>query len=133
MRTKFSEVLKRRPAGRGGTRDERRSDYSRIPDDLNSYPRESHELEAIPATSSAQPGPSGLPRSPELDGAENLRLQARKQGEKRAKLLERAQKAFDSGNFRLWEKLKKLAEKCLKLMVKFNDKAADIIFRGKSQ
>lgn len=131
MRMKFSEVLKRRPAGRGGARDERRSDYSRIPDDTDSYLQESHELEAIP-TSSAQPGPSGLPRSPELDGAENLRLRARKQGEKRAKLLERAQKAFDSGNFRLWEKLKKLAEKCLKLMVKFNDKAAEIIFRGKS-
>lgn len=130
MRLKFSEVLKRRPAGRGGARDERRSDYSRIPDGSDSYPQESHELAAIP-TSSAQPGSSNLSRSPELDGAENLRLQARKQGEKRAKLLERAQKAFESGKFRLWEKLKRLAEKCLELKAKFNNKAADIIFRGK--
>jgi hypothetical protein len=114
MQMKFSEILKRRPAGRGGARDERRSDYARIPDSSDSFPHESHELagdtaQAVTA-SSAQPGPSGLSgsREPELDNAENLRLRARKQGEKRAKLLERAQEAFESGNFRLWEKLKKL-------------------------
>jgi hypothetical protein len=58
---------------------------------------------------------------------------ANSEGEKRAKLLERAQEAFESGNFRLWEKFKKLAGKCLKAMVKFDKKAAEIIFRGKSR
>ncbi|KAF8274565.1 hypothetical protein EI94DRAFT_1713735, partial [Lactarius quietus] len=128
MRMKFSEVLKRRPAGRGGARDERRNAYSRIPDDSGSYPHESYELAAVP-TSSAQPGPSNLSGSQELDGADNLRLQASKQLQKRAKLLERAQKAFESGKFRLGEKLKRLAEECLKLAVEFKKKAADIIFR----
>ena len=137
MRMKFSKVLKRRRGGQGGTRDERTSDYSRIPDGSDSYPHESHELvgdarAAIP-TSSAQPGPSGQSGSRELDGAENLRLQARKQGENRARLLEQAQVALESGNTRLWKKLKRLAEKCLKAMVKFNRKAAEIIFRGKLQ
>ncbi|KAH9019007.1 hypothetical protein EDB85DRAFT_2154085 [Lactarius pseudohatsudake] len=137
MRMKFSEVLKRRPAGRGGARGER-SDYSRIPDGTDSYPHESHEpaedisQAAVPA-SSAQPGPSGGSGSQELDNAESLRLKARKQSEKRAKLLERAQKAFESGNLRLWEKLKKLAEKCLKAMEKFNKKAKEIIFRVKNK
>jgi hypothetical protein len=100
--------------------DRRRSDYLRIPNGSDSYLQETHELAAIP-TSSAHPGPSGLPGSPELDGAETLRLRARKQGEKRAKLLERAQKAFESGKFRLWEKLQRLAEKCLELKAKFNN------------
>ncbi|KAH8992744.1 hypothetical protein EDB86DRAFT_3244251 [Lactarius hatsudake] len=135
----FSEVLKRRPAGRGGARDER-GDYSRIPDGTDSYPHESHEPEpaedisqaAVPA-SSAQPGPSGGSGSQELDNAEGLRLKARKQGEKIAKLLERAQKAFESGNLRLWEKLKKLVEKCSKAIEKFNKKAKEMIFRGESQ
>ncbi|KAH9061241.1 hypothetical protein EDB87DRAFT_1682671 [Lactarius vividus] len=138
MRMKFSEVLKRRPAGRGGARDERRSDYSRIPDGTDSYPHESHEpaediSQAAVPPSGAQPGPSGGSGSRELDNAESLRLKARKQGEKRAKLLERAQKAFESGNFHLWEKLKKLAEKCLKAMEKFNKKAKEIIFRVKNK
>ncbi|KAH9047905.1 hypothetical protein EDB84DRAFT_1613529 [Lactarius hengduanensis] len=137
MRMKFSEVLKRRPAGRGGARGER-SDYSRIPDGTDSYPHESHEpaedisQAAVPA-SSAQPGPSGGSGSQELDNAESLRLKARKQSEKRAKLLERAQKAFESGNLRLWEKLKKLAEKCLKAMEKFNKMAKETIFRVKNK
>ncbi|KAI9442252.1 hypothetical protein H4582DRAFT_1268130 [Lactarius indigo] len=137
MRMKFSEVLKRRPVGRGGARNER-SDYSRIPDGTDSYPHGSHEhaedisQSAVP-TSDPQPGPSGGPGPRELDNAESLRLKARKQGEKRAKLLERAQKAFDAGNLRLWEKLKKLAEECLKTMKKFNKKAKEIIFRVKNK
>jgi|SRR6266702_2097902 len=138
MRMTFSEVLRRRPAERGEARDERRGNYSRIPDGSDSYPHESREpagniAQAVVPASSAQPGPSGQSGSRELDNAENLRLQARKQGEKRAELLERAQKALESGNFRLWEKLKRLAAKCLKAMVKFNKKAKEIIFRGKSQ
>jgi len=48
-------------------------------------------------------------------------------------LLERAQKALEPGNFRLWEKLKRLAEKCLKAMAKFSKKAKKTIFRGKSR
>jgi len=105
---------------------------SRILDDSASYPHESYELAAVP-TSSAQPGPSNLSGSQELDGADNLRLQASKQLQKRAKLLERAQKAFESGKFRLGEKLKRLAEECLKLAVEFKKKAADIIFRVKNK
>ena len=128
MRKKFSEILKLRPPGRGGARNERRS-YSRIPHNSDSPPHESHEL----AGASAQPGPSGLSESRELDNAENLRLRAREQGEKRAKLLEQAQEALDSGNFSLWQKLRRLAEKCWKAMVKFNKIAAEIFFRGKSR
>ena len=135
---KFSEVLKRRPAGRGGAKNERRSDYSRIPGSSGSHPHEPPEIAgetqaAVPSSSSAQPGPSGQSGARELDGAENLRLRARKQAEKRAKLLERAQEAQEAGNDRLWEKLKKLAAKCLKAMMKFNKKAAEIIFRGQLQ
>ena len=48
IRTKFSEIFKRRPAGRGGARDERRSDYSRIPDRPDPFPHESHGLAGIP-------------------------------------------------------------------------------------
>ena len=142
MRMKFSEILKRRPAGRGGARNERTSDYSRIPDSPDPSPHESYELAGDTATatqtvttSNAQAGPGGLSTSGsrELDNAENLRLLARKQGEKRAKFLERAQEALESGNLRLWKKFKRLAEKCLKAIMKFNKKAADIIFWGKSR
>ncbi|KAI9463666.1 hypothetical protein BJY52DRAFT_1404674 [Lactarius psammicola] len=89
---------------------------------------------AVPV-SGAQPGPSGQSgsRSQEMDDAENLRLEACKQGKKRAKFLERARKAFELGNFRLGEKLIKLAEKCLKAMVEFNKKAKEIIFRVKNK
>ena len=48
-------------------------------------------------------------------------------------MLERAQKALEPGNFRLWEKLKRLAEKCLKAMAKFSKKAKEIIFSDKSR
>jgi len=137
MRMKFSEVLKRRPAGRGGASDERRSDYSRIPGRSDSYPLESPETAgeaqaAVPG-SSAQPGPSGQSGSRELDGAESLRLRAREQGERGTKLLEQAQEAKEAGNFTLWKKLKKLAKKCFKAMVKFHKIAADIIFEVKNK
>lgn len=111
MRMKFGEI--RRPAGRGGARDERRSDYSRIPDSPDPFLHESYELagdsaakaQAVTA-SSAQAGPrDGLSTrgARELVNAENLRLLARKQGEKRVKFLKRTQEALELRKLQLWK------------------------------
>ena len=135
IRALYSEVLRRRPGGRGRARNERTSDYSLIPDDSDSYPHESHELTggaraAVPA-SSAQPGPSDQSGPQEPDEAKNMRLQACKKIEKRAEWLKKAQEALQSGDTHLWKKFKRLAKKCWKEMVRLRKKAAELIFRGK--
>lgn len=121
--------------GKGKARDERRDGYSRIPDpdELGSFPHESHEPATQDATASgAQPGPSGQSRSRRLQEAEGLRTQAHKKGEERAELREQAQKARELGESSLAKTLTKLAKKCWNAMKRFNREAANIFYKGRS-
>ncbi|KAI9442255.1 hypothetical protein H4582DRAFT_1268464 [Lactarius indigo] len=123
-----------RSSPKGKARDEQRGDFSRIPNDSDSPPYESHELAEDIAqdvtASGAQPGPSGHSesRSKKLKKAENLREQARKKGEEREELLEQAQKAREQGESILAKALTELAKMCRNAMYQLNRKAGKIIF-----
>ncbi|KAH8992748.1 hypothetical protein EDB86DRAFT_1412310 [Lactarius hatsudake] len=120
---------------KGKARDEQMGDYSRISDDEDSPPQESHELAEDIAqdvtASGAQPGPSGHSesRSRKLKNAENLREQARKKGEERKELLEQAQTAREQGDSILEKALMELANICRNIMMRLNREAGNIIFR----
>ncbi len=123
-----------RPSQSGKARDEGRGDYSPIPDDSDSSPRESHELaedvtQAV-TPSGSQPGPSGQSRSRKLEKPKNLRARADKKREEREELREQAQKADEQGESSLAKTLRKLAKKCWNAMKRFNWKAANLFFKG---
>ncbi|KAH9047910.1 hypothetical protein EDB84DRAFT_396384 [Lactarius hengduanensis] len=128
-----------RSSQKGKARGEQRGDYSRISDDEDSPPQESHELAEDIAqdvtASGSQPGPSGRSRSKKLEKAENLkkaenlREQARKKGEEEDELREQAQNAREQGDSILEKALMELANICRNIMMRLNWEAGNIIFR----